>query len=252
MEAQRAAERQRAAAQERAINEQRERARIDYLQQQRRMYEMASLNNAAASSAAAGAGGRSAINDFPEVSSQSYIISWSDTIDEVWKFAVHNYGTGTTTAPYNSGLNISEWALDDDEKCVHGKGFSIHMNNNEDDSKRLLFFNAEGTFLGTKSLDTVEDSQYTERAIGYLGLLNGTTTFHHFDGYNVRTHTFDVDINDIEIDDGGLDDVTKDGSMIVEAPDSTRFYIARPNGKLVEITSNLSGSSYMADRKSVV
>lgn len=212
------------------------------------MYEKSSINNAASSAAAgAGAGGSSVINDFPEVSSQSYIISWADTIDEVWKFAVHNYGTGTTTATYNSGLNISEWTLSDDQKAVHGKGFSICMNNNADNSNRFLFFNAEGTFLGKKSLDTDEDFQYTERAIGYLGHLNGTTTFHHFDGYNVRTHTFDVDINNVEIDDGGLDDVTKDGSMIVEAPNNTRFYIARPNGKLVEITSNLSGSSYSAD-----
>ena len=61
-----------------------------------------------------------------------------------------------------------------------------------------------------------------------------------------------MDANDVEVDDGTAEDVTKDGSIIIEAPTDERYYIARPNGDLVEITDYLLGNGdyrtdYMLD-----
>jgi hypothetical protein len=232
-----------------------EQARQYFIHQSNMMMEASNNNAAAAASSAAGAGagaggaggGRKKVSDFPAVSGQSYIITWLDDTDDLWKFLVYNFGTGQLSDTYTTDLG-TDWSLDDDEKAVQSKGFSLLFQNNNDSTYRIYFVNVEGTLVGEKSLDTNEDFQYTENAIGYLGLLSGVSTLYHFDGYNVRTHTFDVSIGSVEIDDGNNDDVTADGSIIVEAPNNQKYYIARTNGDLVEVSEYLTGlSSFRLD-----
>jgi hypothetical protein len=228
-----------------------EQSRQYFIYQSNMMYE-ANINNTVAAAAAAagsgGGGGLKVISEFPSVSGQSYIISWADTNDNLWKFVVYNFGTGQLYDTYTTDLVGTDWSLNDDEKAVQSKGFSLIFNNNSDNTYRIYFVNAEGTLVGEKSLDTEEDFQYTERAIGYLGLLDEVSTLYHFDGDNVRTHTFDVSIGSVEIDDGNNDDVTADGSIIVEAPNNQKYYIARTNGDLVEVSEYLTGlSSFRLD-----
>jgi hypothetical protein len=245
--AQRQAQIQQQQAQERALNEQRERQRQDYLQRMR-MFE--ALNTISPSAAAAAAGGSGVtVQDFPSVSGQSYIITWADDTDNLWKFVVYNHGTGQLSSTHVTNLVISEWNLIDDERAIQSKGFSLEFQNNSDSTRRIYFVNADGTVVGEKSLDTNKDFQYTERAAGYLGELNGVSTFYHFDGDNVRTHTFDIDINNIQIDDSNYDDVTADGSMMVEAPNDENYYIARPNGDLVDVSQyfNTNTDSFRMD-----
>jgi hypothetical protein len=242
MQTQIAAEQQQRMAQERALYEQRERQRQEYLQRMR-VNEFSSLNFSPSSAAAAGAGGggnQVTIQDFPSVSGQSYIITWADDTDNLWKFLVYNHSTGQLSSTHVTDLVISDWALNDDERAIQTKGFTLEFQNT-DDTYRIYFVNAEGTVVGEKSLDSDPDEdfdfQYTERATGYLGELNGVSTFYHFDGDNVRTHTFPgISVGDIEIDDAGHDDVTADGSMMVESPNNENYYIARPNGNLVDVS----------------
>jgi hypothetical protein len=230
--AQRQAQIQQQQAQERALNEQRERQRQDYLQRMR-MFE--ALNNINPSAAAVAAGGRGSIQDFPSVSGQSYIITWADDTDNLWKFVVYNHDTGQLSDTHVTNLVGTDWSLNNDERAIQTKGFTLEFQNNTD--YRIYFVNANGTVVGEKSLDTNEEFQYTERATGYLGELNGVSTFYHFDGDNVRTHTFPgISTGDIQIDDAGHDDVTADGSMMVEAPNDENYYIARPNGDLVDVS----------------
>ena len=251
MQAQQAAQQQQRIAQERALYEQRERQRQEYLERTR-MYEKLSLNAVSVASAAAGgSGNRQTNSDYPEVNAQSYIITWLDINYDLWKFVVYNFETGQLSDIHETDLD-NNWNLNSDERTVQSKGFTLEFQNNNDDTYRLYFINANGTLVGEKNLDTREDFQQTERAQGYLGLLNGVSTFYHFDGDNVRTHTFEgIDISNIEIDDSNGYDVTKDGSMIVEAPNDEKFYIARPNGDLVEITDYLLGNDvYYLSNKS--
>jgi len=236
--AQRQAQIEQQQAKERALYEQRERQRQDYLQRMR-MFE--ALNNVNPSAAAAAAGGRGSIQDFPSVSGQSYIITWADDTDNLWKFLVYNHSTGQLSSTHVTNLVITDWVLNSDQKAIQSKGFTLefqYINSVENPSERRIYFvNADGTVVGEKSLDNSEDFQYTERAAGYLGELNGVSTFYHFDGDNVRTHTFaDINVNNIEIDDASYDDVTADGSMMVEARDDENYYIARPNGDLVDVS----------------
>jgi hypothetical protein len=254
-QAQRQAEAQRQAAQQRAINEQRERARLDYLHQMKMNERLAPT--AAAASAAAGAGGsgnrQQQQQDFPSVSAQSHIISWVDSGDDLWRFVVYNYGAGTLTEVNVTDMTGTDWNLNNDDFGVHLKGHSLRFQNINVDSEdynkyRIIFINAVGTVVADKMLDTSEDARYTERAIGFLGDLDGVATLYHYDGDNVRTHTFDMAVNSIEIDDGAEDDVTEDGSMVVEAPNNVNFFIARPNGDLVDVTEHLvNHSSYRYD-----
>jgi hypothetical protein len=229
-----------------------EQARQYFIHQSNMMYE-ASLNNnvataVAAASSAGGGGGIKKVTEFPSISAQSYIISWSDDNDNLWKFVVYNFGTGQLSDTYTTDLVGTDWSLDDDDKAVQSKGFSLVFQNNIDYTYRIYFVNAEGTLVGEKSLDTNDDFQYTEKAIGYLGLLSGVSTLYHFDGDNVRTHKFDVSIGSVEIDDGNNDDVTADGSIIVEAPNNQKYYIAKTNGDLVEVSEYLTGlSSFRLD-----
>lgn len=243
MQAQQAAEHQRKIEQERALYEQRERARQEYLKNIR-LNELSSTNLAPSSSSSAGAGGgrlRRVSSDFPEVSAQSYIITWHDIDSDLWKIVVYNYDTGNLSDIYTTDLIGTEWTLNDSWRTVQNKGFTLEFENINTNTYAIYFVNANGTVVGDKRLDNKEDFEYTERASGWLGELDSVSTLYHFDGNNVRTHTFDVDINSIEIDDGSEDDVTKDGSMVVEAPNNEKYYIARPNGNLVEITQ------YMVD-----
>jgi hypothetical protein len=240
--AQRQAQIQTQQAQERAINEQREIQRQEYLRRQR-MYERVDIISPSTAVSAAGAGGNSpiaTISDFPSVSGQSYIITWADDTDNLWKFVVYNHDTGQLSDTHVTDLVGTDWNLNSDEKAVQSKGFTLdfqYFNGVNPSERRIYFINADGTVVGEKSLDSSRDFQYTERAAGYLGTLAGVATFYHFDGDNVRTHTFaDISASDIEIDDASYDDVTADGSMIVEAPDDENYYIARPNGDLVDVS----------------
>ena len=211
----------------------------------RLIYE--STNNLSVSVAAGVAAGGRGNRDFPSVTAQSYIISWADDTDNLWKFLVYNHDTGQLSSTHVTDLVISDWALNDDERAIQTKGFTLEFLNNTDDTYRIYFVNAEGTVVGEKSLDSDPDEdfdfQYTERATGYLGTLAGVSTFYHFDGDNVRTHTFNVDINLVEIDDSSYDDVTADGSMMVEAPNNSNYYIARPNGDLVDVSQYFNSNT---------
>lgn len=246
MQDQRAAEHQRRIEQEKALYEQRERARQEYLQRIK-MNEVNSTAPSSSSSAGAGGGGGLRRNvQNTRVSAQSYNIIWHDIETDKWSFAVYNYNTGTLSDTYTTDLVGSEWNINDVYRTVQSRGFTVEFQNISDSSYRIFFINADGSSVASKSLDTSEDFQYTERATGYLGELDSVSTLHHFDGDVVRTHQFDVDILDIEIDDGSEDDVTIDGSMVVEAPNDSKYYIARPNGNLVEITQYMS-STYRLD-----
>ena len=251
MEAQRAAEHQRRIEQEKALYEQRERARQEYLQRMI-INEITSTSLAPSSSSSAGAGGggglRRNIQNITGVSAQSYNIIWHDIETDKWSFAVYNYNTGVLSDTYTTDLIGSEWNINNSWRNVHTRGFTMEFQNISDNSYRIYFINADGNVIGIKDLDSREDFQYTERASGYLGELDGVSTLYHFDGDVVNTHTFDVSIGSIEIDDGSEDDVTQDGSMVVEAPDNEKYYLARPNGDLVEITQYMSDvTNYILD-----
>jgi hypothetical protein len=222
-----------------------------WMMRDRMMFEQSYVNNNTSISAA-GAGGGGSIrrnNIVVGVFNQSYIITWVDTSDDTWKIAVFNFDTGKLSEIINTELindNGNEWYLNDNYRHIQTGGFSISYQNDITSKYKIFFINANGEVHGIKDLDNNEDFQYTENAQGYLGELNSISTLHHFANTGVYTHQFEgVDINDIEIDDASEDDVTKDGSMIIEAPDSfddpsiEKFYIARPNGDLVDITEHL-------------
>jgi hypothetical protein len=242
MQAQRAAEQQARMAQERALYEQRERARKEYLQKMR-MYEKVSLNTT--TNAAAAGGSRRQIDKISELIQQSFLINWVDFETDEWKIVVYNYDTGTLSDIINTGLvynSGSQWYRDRDDYTVHNKGFTFVLRNDDTLKYKIFFIQPDGRLVDTKDLDTNEDFQYTENAIIYLGSLDGVSTCYHYDGgAYVRTHSFpNVTINLIEVDDASNEDVTRDGTILIEAPNNGTYYLARPNGDLVDVTDYLS------------
>ncbi len=240
--AQRQAQIQAQQAQERAINEQRERQRQEYLERSRMFEALSNISTAAASAAAGGKVVTQQV-DFPEVIGQSQLVTWKDEVTNTWKIVVYNFTTGVLSDIIDTELIGDDWNNNTGYNHVQNKGFSAIYRNNVDDKYKIYFLNASGTLVGTKDLDTNEDFQYTENAQIFLGNLEEKATVHHFTGDNVRTHIFDMDASDVEVDDGTAEDVAKDGSIIIEAPNNERFYNARPNGDLVEITDYLLGNN---------
>jgi hypothetical protein len=246
--AQRQAQIQQQQAQERALNEQRERQRQEHIQRQRMYEKLSNFNPSAA--AASSAGGSRPVGqqvDFPEVLGQSEVVTWTDESTDTFKIVVYNFTTGVLSDIIDTGLTYNsgnEWYVYSNNQHVQTKGFSIVYKNNVDSKYKIYFLNASGTLVAAKDLDTNRDFQYTENAQIFLGLLNDVSICYHFTGDNVRTHTFpDVDINLMDVDDASGEDVTKDGSVIIEAPNNGRYYIARPNGDLVEVTDYLLGNN---------
>jgi hypothetical protein len=244
MQSQRQAEIGRQQAQERALYESRERARQEYLRNMR-MYEK--VGPVIPTSSAPGSGGgsrRISINsDLISIFSQSYIINWVDSDDDTWKISVFNFDTGILSETIDTELIYDDWNLYDNWRHIQEGGFSVVFQNSEDSSYKIFFLNVNGEVQGIKDLNTEEDFQYTENAQGYLGELNSVSTFYHFVNEGVNTHQFPGDVNNIEINEASEDDVTKDGSMIVEYKNENKYWISRPNGDLVDITSLLGGES---------
>lgn len=223
-----------------------------WVMRDRMMFE-SSINSNSSSAAGAGGGGgglrRSIENIVVGVFNQAYILTWVDDSDDKWKIAVFNFDTGVLSEIINTELiydDANQWDLDNNWRHIQNGGFTISYRNEITNKYKVFFISANGEVHGIKDLDNNEDFQYTENAQGYLGEKDSVSTFYHFPNTGVYTHQFEgVDIDDIEIDDASEDDVTKDGSMIVEAPDSSvdqsieKFYIARPNGNLVDITEHL-------------
>ena len=243
MQARAAAEQQARIEQERAIYEQRERARQEYLNRFK-MYERA-YTPTAASSAAAG-GGRPTQqqqnNDFIEVIAQSFLITWADVDTDTWKIVVYNFDTGELSDTIDTGLiydSGNQWGTWTDWYNVHNKGFTHIYRNTVDNKFKIFFINADGTLVAEKNLDTQRDFQYTENAGIFLGRLDSVSTCYHYDGSNVRTHQFEEDITLVEVDDATGEDVTMDGSIIIESPNNETYYIARPNGDLVDVSQYL-------------
>jgi hypothetical protein len=242
MQAQRAAEQQIRMAQERSLNEQRQRQRQDHLQRMRMFESLNTINPSAA--AAAGGSNLSQTTEYNELIQQSFLINWVDTTTDEWKIVVYNYDTGVLSDIINTGLLYdtgNEWYLYTDTNTVHNKGFTFVLQNYVTSKYKIFFIQPDGRLVDTKDLDTNEDFQYTENAIIYLGNLDGVSTCYHYDGTNVRTHSFpNVTINLIEVDDASNEDVTRDGTIIIEAPNNSNYYLARPNGDLVDVTDYLS------------
>ena len=67
------------------------------------------------------------VQEFPSVSGQSYIITWADDTDNLWKFVVYNHDTGQLSSTHVTNLIISDWALNDDERAIQSKGFSLEF-----------------------------------------------------------------------------------------------------------------------------
>jgi hypothetical protein len=248
MQDQRQAEIQKKLTQEKALYEQRERARQEYLKNIR-MYEKVSTVPTSSSSAAGGGSIRRQQTpiDFVKIIAEHFVISWADVETDTWKIVVHNFRTNQLSGIIDTGLifdNGNEWYLFDDQNAVSESGHSILFQNNNTLNYKIVFVNSNGQLLGIKDLDSQKDFQYTENAYIYLGELNGVSTVYHFDGANVRTHQFpDININDIEVDNGSEDDVTRDGSIIIEDINGAKYYIARPNGQLIDISDDMVGEN---------
>jgi hypothetical protein len=238
-----------------------EQSRQYFIYQSNMMYEASVNNTVAAAAAAAGAGaggGGLRTLDFPEVIEQAYFLTWVDANTDTWKIVVYNYETGLLSDIIDTGLindSDNQWydyadidrGSQNGKWNVHNKGFTYIYRNAVDDKYKIYFVNASGTLVGVKDLDNDEDFQYTENAAIFLGDLNGVSTCYHYDGNNVRTHTFDVDINLVEVDDASGEDCTADGSIIIESPNNDLYYIARPNGDLIDVSLHLINGSYRMD-----
>lgn len=245
MQARAAAEHQARMAQERIIWEQREIARQEYL---KRIRTFESVGTNTPSSAASAAGGSKPISSTTITVGKHYVITWTDINTETWRIVVHNFETNSLSEIIDTGLSSSSWIDSNISLAPSESGHALIYQNDETLKYKILFVDSNGRLLDTKDLDTREDYQYTENSIILLGELDGISTVYHFNGEVIVTHQFpDVNIINVEVDDGSEDDVTKDGSVVIEAPNNQTYYISKPNGSLIDVSEHLIGGVYLLD-----
>lgn len=210
-------------------------------------------STSSSSSVGAGGGGRKR-NIKPEpitdVLGQSYLVTWVDSTDDIWRIAVYNYDTNTLNGPILTNLinnNDNEWYLYESWKHIQNKGFVITFGNADTNKYKLFFISTLGHIIDTGDLDNNEDFQYSENVGIYLGNVDGKGTVYHYTGYSVNKHTFNITASDIEVDDAGYKDTTEDSTIIIEAPNNTNYFLGRPDGTLLDVTSVLHNSTYDAD-----
>jgi hypothetical protein len=218
-----------------------------WVMRDRLLFENTVLATSTSPAAGAGAGGGGnrtpQSTEFPIITAEHWCVTWADVLTDTWKIVVYNYTSGILSDVIDTGLvydSSNKWYLWSDQRAVSERGHSIVFQNNEDSKFKIVFFNSNGTVIATKDFDTQDDFQYTENAEIFSGILNGVRTVYHFDGANVWTHEF-PGVGDIEVDDASDDDVMMDGSVLIEAPNNEKWFIARPGGSLVEITQDMIG-----------
>ncbi len=221
MQAQRQAEIARQQSQERALNEQRERARQEYLRNMR-MYEKIGPNNpSAAASAAAGSGGGRINNTVTISTSNQATLQYSyDSENKILYYFVYNFGT----KELSDIKQVSLYGSPIDSPVTEG-GFFLYSNNDDNSTVDMLFIDLSGTIIWQESTDNQSDYDFENftRYVGAYYLKNGNWKLVLFDA-DSNIKTFDFGVNHIEGGGYSYNDVWLDGIVVVEEIGTVRRY----------------------------
>jgi len=225
-QAQRQAEAQRQAAQQRAINEQRERARQDYLLQMKMNERLAPT--AAAASAAAGAGGAGNRNqDTPVVvtgSQQAALYYRHDS--GVLEYFVYNFEEDLLTDMLSLAAPGSVWSVDP----VQNGGFFVWVQDSGSGVNRFFFIDLSGEVLWSDENtygDYVDIENFSRYVAPYYEQ-GSSFKLVVFSGSDIREFLFD---NHIEGGGYAYDDVSSFGFIVREDLESTQKYYMIRDGE---------------------
>lgn len=219
MQAQRVAEQQARIAQERSINEQRERARQEYLQKMR-MYEFTSFNPSAASSAAGAGGGRRIPQQVVTGNNQATLHYSFDSDNKILYYFVYNFGTNQLSEIKQVTLYNSP----NDSPVTEG-GFFLYSNNDDNSTVDMLFIDLSGTIIWQDSSDNQSDVDIENfsRYVGAYYLKDGNWKLVLFDENSI-IKTFDFSTSLIEGGGYSYNDVWSGGIVVVEEIGTIRRY----------------------------
>ena len=224
MQAQRQAQAQRQMDQQRAINEQRERARQEYLLQMKMNERLAPT--AAAASAAAGAGGSG--NRQQEVitfeTNQSVLYYWHDS--GVFEYFIYNFDGDSLTDIKSIAAPGSVWSVN----AVQNGGFLVWIQDVGGGTNRFYFLdlagdvvwsdtNAVGDHVDVENFSRYVAPYYEQESVYKLVVFSSTDT---------REFTFD---NYIEGGGYSYDDVSSFGFIVREDLVSTQKYYMIKDGQ---------------------
>jgi len=217
MQAQRQAEIARQQSQERALNEQRERARQEYLRSMR-MYEKIGPNTPTAA-ASSSAGGR--LNRVQKSTSNQATLQFSyDEDNKILYYFVYNFGTKELS-------EIKQVSLDSypSQSPVTEGGFFIYADNNINSTIDMIFIDLNGNIIWQDSTDNQSDYDFENftRYVGAYYLKDGNWKLVIFDN-NSNIKTFNFGQNRIEGGGYSYNDVWLDGIVVVEEIGTIRRY----------------------------
>ena len=219
IQSQRLAEQQRIITQERNLNEQRERARQEYLNRVR-MYERASSPAAAAAAAGAGAGGGGGRLPDTEVSTpqtnnstsgQSILYYSFDSDENTLFYFIYNFDTDNLTS-------VNEITMDNipDVYPITEGGFFLSSLNSENNNQDFSFLNCNGDLIWQDFSDNSDDVDIENfsRYIAAYYLKDSAWKLVVFD-INSDKREFEFE-NPIEGGGYSYDDVWSGGFIVVE------------------------------------
>jgi hypothetical protein len=219
MQAQRQAEQQARLHQERVLNEQRERARLEYLQRNR-IYEK--VGNISVPTSSSSAGGRIQQITPTSTSNQATLHYSYDSGDKILYYFIYNFGTSQLSevkqVSFDTYPNIYP---------ITEGGFFIYANNDENSNKDMIFIdlNADVAWQDTSDNQNDVDIENFSRYIGAYYLKDSNWKLVLFDE-NSTIKTFNFGENHIEGGGYSYNDVWSGGIVVVEEISSVyRYYI---------------------------
>lgn len=181
--AQRQAQIQQQQSQERAINEQRERARQDYLERSR-MYE--ALSNISPAAAAAAAGGSRPASDqvIPTINGHAEFILFKTSDLDNWQYVILDYLAETISDIKDTGIIKS---LSTNISIVENTGFIVKFGSSNSTGS-ILFINDNAEIIKSVDLSVVSVGSRLRLRNYYIAYMSDGTVY-HFDGKVVNTYS---------------------------------------------------------------
>lgn len=231
MQQRRQAEIQRQATLERQINEERERARREYVQKMRMNERSVSVAAAAASAAAGAAGGagggsKKQAEVTPSISINGQAELFYDSAAE-FKYFIYNFETSTITPIFT----LPVIGFPSNAQPVTNAGFYLQFYDGNTNTKIFYFIDINGNVVFQ---DTVDDAAYYD-----LESFSKYVAVYYYTGVNYRLVVFKPDFQilsynfDYLIEGGGYsyDDVHKAGFIVKETNNNIiKFYLVEENG----------------------
>jgi hypothetical protein len=178
---------------------------------------------------------------------EATLIYWEDATTGTWKFFVHNYGTNTSSDVVDTGLDYTDYDINDidREDVVEQAGFTWQAESTSTGDITVFCVSPNGTVIESFTYPTsgVVDSkrQFESLAVAWGWVEGGQTYFKIFNGSTVSTASLPTAVSSISFN-LSAGEASKNRTVSLKVSGNTT-YVLTPAGDLIDVTSQV-GNNY--------